>query len=302
MRDERTNTGILLSFVTLTAGQLLVAICIAGTLQIVELALVPFLVSRWPLPDSSNYVTWLSSLAQIGGVFIALYFTALTAAAGAIYATVPNNVRDLMTRERVGNIYIRYLTLATFLPLCLITFHLLGLEPVRVALPVLAVMAGMGIVAFAALGRRAFDLFDPTRLAGSLFADLGRWLYQVRAGGFRWADRAFQSHAHRQANSILESLRTLSDLAATHENLQSAPLLEFSIRILVLLAEYQGRKLRIPTDSYWFEQKYEHKSWYMTEDSTTTLAHITGTSLRPSSVPEYDWVEERLEAIPARVL
>ena len=172
VRDERANAGILLSFLTLTTGQLLLAFSFAGALQVLELVLVPFLVSRWPIPDSANYVTWLSSLAQIGGVFIALYFTAVTAAAGAIYAQVPNNVRDLLTRERVGNIYIRYLTLTTFLPLCLIALHLFGLEPLRLALPVLVAMAGMGIVAFATLGRRAFDLFDPTRLAGSLFGCL----------------------------------------------------------------------------------------------------------------------------------
>src|SRR6266542_6156197 len=119
-RDKRTNAGILLSFITSTASQFLVAVCVTATLEVAELLLVPLVATRWPIPESSNYVTWLSSLAQIGGVFIALYFTAVTAAAGAIYATVPNNIRELLTRERIGNIYIRYLTQATFIPLCLI--------------------------------------------------------------------------------------------------------------------------------------------------------------------------------------
>jgi hypothetical protein len=140
----------------------------------VELLLVPFVGTRWPIPESSNYVSWLSSLAQIGGVFIALYFAAVTAAAGAIYATVPNNIRDLLTRERVGNIYVKYLTQATFIPLCLIALNLAGFSQLRLALPVLIILAGTGIIAFAALGRRAFDLFDPTKLAGSLFGELGR--------------------------------------------------------------------------------------------------------------------------------
>jgi len=275
-------------------------VCVTATLEVAELLLVPLVATRWPIPESSNYVTWLSSLAQIGGVFIALYFTAVTAAAGAIYATVPNNIRELLTRERIGNIYIRYLTQATFIPLCLIAFNLAGLPPLRLALPVLIIFAGTGIIAFAALGRRAFDLFDPTRLAGSLFGELGRWLDQVSAGGFRWKDRDFQNHAHRQANSIVDGLLTLADLAATHENLESAPLLEFNVRILALLTEYQRRKLRIPTDSYWFEQKHEHRPWYMTDDSTTTMAHQTGTTLNPNSVPQYQWFEDRVETIVIR--
>lgn len=299
-RQERTNAGILLSFLQLTGYQLLLAISIAAGLQLLELVLVPALVNRWAIPDAPNYVSWLGTIAQIGGVFIALYFTAVTAAAGAIYAQVPNNIRDLLARERVGNVYIRYLTLATFLPLCLVALHFLGFEPIRIAVPFLVLAAGTGIIAFAALGRRAFDLFDPTRLAGSLFGDFGGWLAQVSAGGFRWRDRSFQNHAHRQTASVVDSLQTLSDLAATHANLDSAPLLEFSVRVLALLAEYQRRKLQIPTDSLWFEQKYEHKSWYQTEDTTVQLAHHTGTSLSPSSVPEYNWLENRLQPIPLK--
>ena len=299
-REERANTGILFSFLTLTAWQLVLAMGIAGAFQLIELALIPQLVDRWRIPESANYVSWLSTVAQIGGVFIALYFTAVTAAASAIYAQVPNNVRDLLARERVGNIYIRYLTLATFIPLCFIALHLIGLEPLRLAIPLLVVMSGTGIIAFATLGRRAFNLFDPTRLAGSLFWELGRWLSQVSAGGFRWQDRSFQNHAHRQARAAAETLETLADLASTHANLDSAPLLDLSVNILLFLAGYQVRKLGIPTDSLWFEQKYEHRQWYMTEDSTTTMAHRTGAFLGPSAVPEYNWLEAQLEKIPLR--
>jgi hypothetical protein len=284
----------------LTVYQLLLAISIAAGMQLLELILVPALVDRWPIPDAAKYVSWLGTIAQVGGVFIALYFTAVTAAAGAIYAQVPNNVRDLLARERVGNVYIRYLTLATFLPLCLVALHFLGFEPIRIAVPFVVLVAGTGIIAFAALGRRAFDLFEPTSLAGSLFGDFGGWLAQVSAGGFGWDDRSFQAHAHRQTVFVLDTLQTLSDLGAKHANLDSAPLLKLSSSVLALLAEYQQRKMRIPTDSLWFEQKLEHKIWYQTEDTRVQMAHLTGTFLDPSSVPEYNWLEKRLEAIPLK--
>jgi hypothetical protein len=299
-KQERTNAGILFSVVKLAASQLIIAICVAAALQTLELLLVPYLISRWTIPVSPNYVSWLGTIAQIGGVFIALYFTAVTAAAGAIYAQVPNNIRDLLARERVGNAYIRYLTLATFLPLCLIAFHLWGFEPIRIGVPVVVIMAGIGIIAFTTLGVRAFYLFDPTKLADPLFVDLGDWLDQVSAGGFQWNDRSFQAHAHRQVVSIVDTLQTLSDLAATHANLESAPLLELCVRVVSLLAVYQRRKLQIPTDSLWFEQKYEHKSWYQTEDTAVQMAHRAGISLNPSSVSERDWLENRLQPIAIR--
>lgn len=284
----------------LTIPQLILAVGIAVVLQLLELLLVPELMTQWPIPETTNYVSWLGTIAQIGGVFIALYFTAVTAAAGAIYAQVPNNIRDLLARERVGNIYIRYLTLATFLPIGLVAVHFLGFEPIRIAVPFVVLASGVGIVAFATLGRRAFDLFDPTRLASSLFVEFGGWLAQASAGGFRWEDRSFQTHAHRQTASVADTLQTLSDLAAAHANLDSAPLLQFSTRVLALLAEYQQQKLRIPTASLWFEQRYEHRSWYQTEDSTVQLAHQVGINLDPSPVPEYNWLENRLQSIPLK--
>lgn len=120
---------------------------------------------------------------------------------------------------------------------------------------------------------------------------------QVSAGGFRWRDPSFQKHAHRQVSSILESLQTLSDLASAHKNLENTPLLEFSVKVLTLLTYYERRKLKIPHDSLWFEQKHEHRTWYMTEDTTTGMAHRTGTTLSPNKSVEYAWVEKRLEQI-----
>jgi len=40
--------------------------------------------------------------------------------------------------------------------------------------------------------------------------------------------------------------------------------------------------------------------WYQTEDSAVQLAHHTGTSLGPTSVAEYNWLESRLHSIPLR--
>ncbi len=135
----------MLSFLPLIGYQLLFAIAVAVGLQILELTLVPMLVGWWAIPDSPNYVSWLDTIAQIGGVFIALYFTAVTAAASAIYSQVPNNIIDLLARDRVGNVYIRYLTLATFLPLCFVALHSAGFEPLRLAVPLLILVVGVGI-------------------------------------------------------------------------------------------------------------------------------------------------------------
>jgi hypothetical protein len=207
VHEERANVSILLNLVRATAWQLFAALGIAAALQILELGLLNYLIARWPIPKPDAYTSWLGTLAQIGGVFIALYFTAVTAAAAAIYAQVPNNVRDLLARERWGNAYIRYLTFATFLPLCLIALHLLGFEPLRLAVPFLIFFSGVGIIAFTKLGKLPFNLFDPTRLSYVLFAELNTWIREVGPGGFRWLDPSFHpssSAIHTKPVSRLE--------------------------------------------------------------------------------------------------
>jgi hypothetical protein len=299
-QEEHANASLLLGLVRLTIPQLLAALAISCGVQILELILVPRLVDLWTLPDPQIYSSWLVASAQIGAFFVALYFTAVTAAAGAIYAKVPNNIRNLLAHDRVGNTYIRYLIFATFIPLCFVALQMFGFEPLRLAVPLLVIAEGVGIIAFAKLGQRAFYLFDPTSLSDSVFAELNRWTSQVSAGGFRWLDNAFQNHAHRQAASLLETADTLSDMAANNASLDGRPLLELTDRILLFLAAYQRRKLGVPTDSLWFEHKYEHKDWYLTADSTVQIAYQTGTSLQPSSISDRNWVEKRLEFAPIR--
>jgi hypothetical protein len=295
--EEGTNLNILMQFFSVTAWQLFFAITVVIGLQTLELALINYLAPRWPIPKPDIYASWLATLAQISGIFIALYFTAVTAAASAIYAQVPNNVRDLLARERVGNAYIRYLTFATFVPLCLIVLQLLGYEPLRLAVPLLALIAGVGIIAFTKLGQRAFNLFDPTKLSYVLFADLSRWIRQVSPGGFRWLDQSFQKHAHRQAATIVDTLETVITVAGTQSNARGRAPLELLGAMLGFLGQYQSEKLKIPTGSLWFAQKYQQKDWYLTEDSSVQIAHQTGTVLTPETVAEHNWVEDDIERV-----
>jgi len=295
--EERANTGILFQVVSGTVRQLLAALILAAALQILELLLINYLIKRWSIPRPDSYVVWLGTVAQIGGVFIALYFTAVTAAAAAIYAQVPTNVRDLLARERWGNVYIRYLTFVTFLPLCLIALHLFGFEPLRLAVPFLILFSGVGIIAFTKLGHRAFNLFDPTRLSYVLFAELNRWIRQVGPGGFRWLDPAFQKHAHRQAAATVDTFEAVFTISATQPNPKGRTLLGLVGHLLNFLAQYQFQKLRIPTGSLWFAEKYRHENWYLTEDSKVQFAHEAGTTLFPQTITEHNWIEGEIERI-----
>ena len=232
-QDETTQSRTLLEIIRITLTQLLFSIAFALLLKWLDLYLSTIIPnSRWPMPQDGDYTTLLATISGIGGVFIGLYYAGLTAVGSSIYARVPNNVRDLLAREQVGNVYMRYLAFLTFLSLTLIGFKVLWMPKVRVAIIVLAVMSGIGIVAFIKLGQRAFYLFDPTALSDSLFRELQQLVKRARVGGFGWSDIAYQNHANKVAQSIVSTLETLADISGTDKNLSGRPFVELCKKLL----------------------------------------------------------------------
>jgi hypothetical protein len=131
VQQSRLQTSTFLSLSRLTLWQLIPAIVVAIVMQYVD----PFLdavYSRTGLIITLDiYGTLLGTVAGTGAVLIGLYYAATTAIAGAIYARVPNNIRDLLARERVGNIYIRNLAFLTYLSVILLAFRAAGLAPIK---------------------------------------------------------------------------------------------------------------------------------------------------------------------------
>lgn len=252
------------------------------------------------VPTDGDYVTFLATVAGIGGVFIGLYYAAISTVGGAIYATVPNNIRDLLAQERFGNVYMRFLSFLTFLSIVLILLRLSGQPRSYLAVVFVAASSGIGIFAFVSLGKRAFYLFDPTKLSSHIFEELHRWLAQAKVGGYRWSDPTFQNHARKQASRNIGTLETLADITAKEIHLNDEPFIELSCQLTKFLAHYEVAKRKIPTDSQWYEKLYQHKDWYRTDDSQVSIAHQTGTALQPDVARNSLWVEARITPILLR--
>ena len=167
LKEEKSNYQSLRYLFRITQKPLLVALGFAAILQYVDPYLLPYFKKAGiSIPDDGDYVTFLATVSGIGGVFIGLYYAGISAVGVAIYATVPNNIRELLAYERRGNVYMRFLAFLTFLGLILIALRLLGQPRLYVAIPFVTIFAGVGIISFVKLGQQAFNLFDPTTLSG----------------------------------------------------------------------------------------------------------------------------------------
>ncbi len=252
--------------------------------------------------SSSSYGTLLEAVIGVGGVFIGLYYAAISAIGSAIYAKVPNNVRDLFAQERVGNAYMRLLASLTSFGVCLLAFHTAGFEPIIFTIPLLIVGAGVMIIGFIRLGARAFNLFDPTTLSYSLFENLRKLHKQMQAGGYQWSNESFQNHAHKNAQIDIETLSTLSEIVEKEPHLNGRPFANLCNYLLSFLRNYDAKRKMIPTNSLWYRRQYEHPDWYRTSDTETSIAQETAAGLQPEIVRDIRWIESEILPIVQRCL
>jgi hypothetical protein len=135
--------------------------------------------------DRSAYAILLQSVAAVTGVFLALYFTAVSTVAATVYTEVPHDIRDLMLRDKLGNFYVRAVAFLSALAVFLLVEEASGGAAYHLALPIVALLAGFAVFAFITLGQRAFYFSDPTVLSQLVVGDFRRWLSLARATGWR---------------------------------------------------------------------------------------------------------------------
>lgn len=304
IHESEKRTRLLLILPRLVFWQIVVALLVAIAFQILDPYVAP-LFEAWfglKIPQGEEYGTLLSTITGIGGIFIGLYYAAICTVAGSIYAEVPNNIRDLLAQDIVGNVYMRFLAHLTSLGVFLLAFHALGLTVVILAVPWLLLCAGLAIFTFVRLGSRAFDLFDPTALSTPLFEQLRQCYTRVQSGSYRWSDSSFQNHAHKEAQIAIDTLATLSDITAKQPHLNGRPFADLCKRLILFLCNYERAKKSIPTDSLWHKKRDIHPDWYRTDDTSTNLGYQTATGLQPRSVSDSRWLETAILPIVQQCL
>lgn len=261
--------------------------------------------SNWQIAVTlrpETYATFLGTIAQVTGVFLGLYFTAVSAVASAAYAKVPNSVRTLVVNEKVGTVYIRLVAFEAALATLLLAGQAIGLFAGYLNLATVSLGAVAAIFSFVVLGRRIFDFFDPTQLVWYIEREL-RVSMDSAASAKRKAMLApLQSEYHQRAFSALASYRDFV-LVATHpDNVQSEALVQLAISLCRSLRGYGLAKNQIPSTSLWFAREYRHPDWFSSDYAALSIALQTGTSLQPKELPDVRWLEKKVEEMLGSII
>ncbi|MGY3120355.1 hypothetical protein ACVWXQ_004292 [Bradyrhizobium sp. S3.14.4] len=296
-RENRTQTGTFLRLSVSTFAAIFASVLFASVTQFLDPLLDDYYKRTGLVILNDVYSTLLATIAGMGGVFIGLYYAATIAISGAIYARVPNNIRDLLARERVGNVYMRFLALLTYTSVVLLSMKAAGFAPNKLGASVVLIGAGIAVIAFVKLGARAFYLFDPTSLASELVQQIKRSYNLVGPRQFRWLDPSFQSHAYRTARQSLDTVEALAEITGKEDKLNAQPYAALCENLLFLLADYSGQKRKIPTDSRWYPRQYDHADWYRSNDASTSLSSQGAGRLNPKEVSDAQWLEGSILSI-----
>lgn len=304
VREHASITGLVTKSI-LTSVALAVLLVVVLTLGDHWLEANDLLVPDLPSDlriDGTGYRVLLAGIAQISGLFLGLYFTALSVLASTTYKDVPSDVRAEVLDEEAGNLYIHILALTTAIALLLLGANVAGLETGPLNFALIGILAIWSVFAFLHLGRRAFKFFDPTVLGGQLAHRIVRAVQSVVGGGFYAEDPSFQNYFQQRAESSLDTLDQVVHVAVDAEHVTDERFKELCRIGLRLLFTSSASRANIPSDSEWFKRVEQYPSWLTAEYSKVSIALETATDLRFEGEPDRLWLESRLIAIVTTIV
>lgn len=252
-------------------------------------------VFKLNLINNSEYITFLSAIAAIGGVFIALYFSSLSAINATLYSTFSKNLRDLLYRDKISDTYIRILSITTFFSFTLIGFYLLGFEKIYIAIPILLLLIGFSIFSYFGMGNRMHELLSSDTLSHSIFNNLYRYINYTTKSDIYNHDRSFQKHYFTQASNEIKLLSSLIETSLENYKIHNASFQNITLNIFKLLTYYQIKKRLIPHNSLWYRQEYEYKDLYKM-GNFSNLDIFVQNAMIPQGENKSDlfWIEDKL--------
>lgn len=304
--DQRESFSIFRVISRAIVGPALFAIVFIIVLAAINYFLSPYIItSRLPFLLNLGQETsrnLLGIVAQVTGVFLALYFTAVSVVASTVYARVPGEIRELLIKEKVGNLYIQIVALTVAVAILLLGKSAFGFLINALDMLVVISLSIITIFSFIVLGLRIFSYFDPAKPAEYLGFDLVRWFKAATPKGFQWDNPSFQRHYQKQAERLLMTYRKVIYLATHAEYFDGTALVRLITQPLLLLQIYISDKTRIPSNSNWFKKIYSHRDWLTADSTETDLALRSGTSLQPESIPDLMWFENNVGEMVIEVL
>lgn len=236
--------------------------------------------------------TLLSAIASVSGVFLGLYFTAVSGIASASLLGATQNIRRYFLATPIGKQYVRTIALTGVISIFYLLAKSFGHPIHPVGLVFLSLAGAYIIIRFWSVGSEVFYSLEPTSALPLITKDIFDLLKGVTPPGFKWNKSMLQNHQRRLASDNFELANDLIDFGVKKIKLSNEQL-HIALRYLGgLLSLYPQYKKKIPTNSFWFKTKNQYDSWALADSTQIAVALNTGTSLQPKTIKNFTWFEE----------
>ncbi|OYV62924.1 MAG: hypothetical protein B7X03_03745, partial [Parcubacteria group bacterium 21-58-10] len=252
--------------------------------------------------DKNAVDTLLSVVASISGVFLGLYFTAISGIASNFLTRATQDVRQFFLSIPTAQQYIQTVAMTGIISIFYIVGKSFGYTIHPVGLAFLALLAAYIIIRFWSVGSSVFNSMEPSSSMPWISKDIFELIKGATPPGFRWDKPVMQNHQRTGAAYQLELVSNLLKFDVREIKISDRQLLTALGYFGGLLLAYSGEKKKIPTESYWYKTKIQSENWAFADSARVIVAMNTGTALQPKTVKDKTWFEEQLLDIVLYVL
>ena len=140
------------------------------------------------------HTTPLTTGAQVAGIFLGLYFTAISVVASTAYGDVPPELRSILIKDQVGRLYLRAVSFTGGACLFGIGAQALGYSLGVSSAVAFAFLGAASVLAFIPLGMRVFRFLSPEMVTSSLKNDIETAVKSVAGSGTQAHHQKFAAH------------------------------------------------------------------------------------------------------------
>ncbi|MDA3840269.1 MAG: hypothetical protein PF572_04215 [Patescibacteria group bacterium] len=244
--------------------------------------------------DDNAVDTLLAAIASITGVFLGLYFAAISSIASNLLVRATQDIRHFFLSSPRGQQYVKTIASTGVITIFLIITKAFGHTLHPFSLIFVAILTMYTILRFWSVGSDVFNSLEPKDSFPWITKDIADSIRNVTPPGFQWRIPAIQNHHTRLVEYDLDLLMNLINFGIEEIKLSDEQLLIAVKHLAGLLSYYSVYKNKIPTNSYWFKDEFKFENWMLADRIKISLAMHTGTTIMPKTVKNYIWFEEKI--------
>lgn len=252
--------------------------------------------------DKASTDSLLTVVASIMGVFLGLYFAALSGIASNFLIRATQDVRKFFFASPIGLQYIRTIEITGIVSIFYLFVKSFGHTIHPIGLAFLSLLTAYIIIRFWNIGSAVFNSMEPGSSFPFIRKDIEDSINDVTPPGFQWRTPLLQNHRRNLIVYNLDLMNNLIDFGFKELEITDEQLLIAVAHIKIILLKYSQNKGKIPTESFWYESKIQFESWAFANSTNIALALNTGTAIPPKPIRNPLWFEEKSFDIVIKIL